>query len=264
LQAPIAFKVPSWIHQALALPEPLESLLLGNQMKSVRHNLNRASKGQFSWYFSRAQEDFDHFYYNMYLPHIKSRHHERALLATYEDQRQRWFSHGGLVMVTQGEKPVGGVICYVKNKTCYAVEMGILNSDPDLIQNGIKISSDWFAINWGYQQGARTYSMGATRSWRSDGIFITKSRWRAQVTKRQKIYEVWHFLAKSLPPALQDYINAIGFIVEVDSKFFGLILENRSTGCTALDLSQEAKRAQKEGLAGVAFVSPNAPLELYE
>jgi hypothetical protein len=256
-KATFTFTVPIWIQQILTLPEPLESFLSGRHIKSVRHNLNRAQKAGFSWYFSKSKKDFDHFHYNMYLPYIRNRHEERALIAPYKDQWQRWFVRGGLIVVTQNDARVGGLLCYVKGDTCFAIEVGVLGGDPDLIGQGIKISSDWFAINWAYQQGARTYDMGGTRPWRSDGVFIYKSRWRAKVVRRRRIYGVWTFIAQNLSPALRDHINRLGFISEIDGKFYGVLL-NGDTDSTETDVNQELLAVGKQGLDGLVIISADS------
>jgi hypothetical protein len=257
-KASITFTVPTWINQILALPEPLETLLSGKHIKSVRHNLNRAKRAGFSWYYSRSKEDFDHFHYSMYLPHVKNRHGQRALIASYKDQWQRWFTRGGLLVVTQNNTRVGGLLCYVKGDTCFAVEVGVLDSDPDLIEQGIKISSDWFAINWAYQQGARVYDMGGTRPWRSNGVFIYKSRWRTKVVRRKKTYGGWTFLAQTLSPSLQDYLNKLGLIGEVDGKFYGVLLSADVASMPKAKVSKELSTAKKQGLDGVIVMSANA------
>jgi hypothetical protein len=257
-KAAFTFTVPTWIQQILTLPEPLESFLSGRHIKSVRHNLNRAQKACFSWYFSKSKKDFDHFHYNMYLPYIKNRHEERALIASYKDQWQRWFARGGLIVVTQNDTRVGGLLCYVKGDTCFAIEVGVLDGNPDLIEKGIKISSDWFAINWAYQQGARIYDMGGTRPWRSDGVFIYKSRWRAKVVRRKRIYGVWTFLAQNLSPALRDHINKLGFISEIDDKFYGILLSADAVSISEAKVNEELSTIKKQGLDGLAVVSANS------
>jgi hypothetical protein len=263
-KAVLTFSVPTWIQQSLALPEPLETLLSGRVMKSVRHNLNRAQKGAFSWYFSRAKEDFDHFHYNMYLPYIENRHGQRALTAAYEDQWQRWFARGGLIIVTQNNRRVGGLLCYIKSNTCFAIEVGVLQGDPDLIGQGIKIASDWFAVNWAYQQGARVYDMGGTRPWRSNGVFIYKSRWRAKVVERKRIYGVWTFLADKLSSSLQNHLNELGFISELDGKFYRALLSTDSTSLTETDVEKELSTIGGQGLDGLVVISANSKPIIYD
>jgi len=229
----------------------------------VRHNLNRAQKSDFSWYFSQTKEDFDIFYYNMYLPYIKERHGQRALVASYQDQWHRWFSKGGLVVITQNKRPVGGLICYIKGNICFAVEVGVLNSDPDLLKQGIKISADWFAINWAYQQGAKIYDMGGTRSWCSDGVFTAKSRWRSKVIRRKRIYGSLTFLVQNPSPSLQEYINKLAFISEIDGKFRVVRIESAPNSITDANVDKELSTIKKQGLDGLVVVSANSEPIIY-
>jgi hypothetical protein len=226
-------------------------------MEDVRHNLNRAKKANFSWYFSRTKEDFDHFHYRMYLPYIKERHGPRALIASYEDQWRRWFVRGGLIVVTQNNTRVAGGLSYMRHKTCFGIETGVLDSNPDLLKQGIKISCDWFTINWAHQQGAQVLDMGGSRPWRSDGVFFYKSHWGAKVVRRRRIHAVWTFLAQDLPATLQKHINQIGFISEVKGKFYATLLDTDHLPVTTAQIDQQLSTAQKEGLDGLVVVSAN-------
>ncbi len=252
-QAAIAFAVPVWVNHALQLPEPLENLLAGNQMRTLRNNFNRAQKNNFGWYYSRAIEDFDAFHHTMYLPYIKGRHGNRALIGTYAGQQRQWFSRGGLLMVTQNGTRVGGVLCYVKGDTCYAIESGVLHNDINLLEQGIKVAMDWFTMNWARQQGAKNFNFGGTRSWRSDGVFFYKSRWRASVIRRQKTVCVWNFLAQNLSPALQDHLNHLGFISEIDGNFYAVRVNADGVPPDAENLPN----LTPAGLNGWVVVSPH-------
>lgn len=254
-KAPVTFTTPDWIDQVLYLPEPLETILFGKQMRTVRNNLNNSLKAGFSWYFSHDKKDFDHFHYQMYLPYIRARHGDRALLASYQDQWRRWFTRGGLLMLTQNNAPIGGVICYTHNQTCFVVELGVLNGNLDLVESGFKTAMDWFAMNWAYQQGIRIYDMGGSRPWQCDGVFFTKSRWRPKVVRRKKIYGVWTFLAHSLSPALQNHLNKLGPISEIEGKFYGVWLSECPTSLQQGELQDKVAGFHNQGLAGLALVS---------
>lgn len=260
----ISFSVPTWIEQSLTLPEAREALLLGRRHRSVRHNLKRAEKAGFSCYFSRSEEDLHHWHYNMYVPYMKKRYGPRALIASYRAHRERWFARGGLIVVTQNNAPLGGLLCYTKGDTCFSLDFGVLDGDPGLVEQGLKTFADWFAINWAYQQGARVYDMGGTRPWRSDGVFFHKSRWRPKIARRRRIYEVWRFLAQDVSPSLRDYLNKLGFISEVNGKFYGVSIGGDTPLVEETDIHSELLLAQKQGLAGLAIISPNGRMVIHD
>lgn len=257
-QAPITFTVPTWIQQVLAIPEPLESLIAGRNRKNLRHRINRAQKAGFSYRLSQTKADFDHFYYDMYLPFVKSRHGDLALVTPYQDQYQRWFTRGGLIMVTQHGKPVAGSLCYVAGQTCYTIETGILGTDSRLFEQGINTFRIWCVMAWGHKQGAKTFDMGGTHAWRSNGPFTFKQGWGAMVVRRKRIFGTWTFLAQNLSPVLQEHINKLGFISEIDGKFCRLLLSTDPTSIAETKVDKDPLTATDQGLDRVAVISADS------
>jgi hypothetical protein len=256
-QAAIHFVVPTWVQQILTLPNSLESLTSGVRLKNVRHKLNRAERSGFDFRFSRSKPDFDHFYYHMYVPTIKARHGSLALVTPYLDLWRRWFSRGGLVLVTQHERPVAGLLCYIANGVCFGVESGVLEADPTLFQQEIQTMIRWYAIAWGHAQGARTYDLGGSHAWRANGPFVSKRRWGAHVARRKRTHSAWTFLAEKLSPALRDHINRLGFITEVDARFYGVWLNDCTAPAPKTDLQSKLAEALEQGLSGLVTVSPH-------
>ncbi len=257
------FTVPTWVQQTLTIPEPLESLISGKKFATERHRLNKAKRVGFNYRFSQSKADFDHFYYHMYLPFVKTRHGYLALVARYQDQWQRWFVRGGLVLVTQHDKPVAGLLCYIANDTCYDIERAVLEADSQLFKQGIGTIITWYAINWGHSQGAKIYDMGGSHAWRSNGVFDSKRRWGARVVRRKRIYGVWTFLAQNLSPSLQDHINKLGFISEIDAKFYGILLSTDTAPVAETDVNKQLLAVKKQGLDGLVVISANSEQAIY-
>jgi hypothetical protein len=257
-QAPIAFTVLTWVNQVLAIPESLETLIAGKKFATTRHRLNKAQRNGFSFRFSQSKTDFDFFHHHMYLPYVKARHGHLAIVGRYQDQWQRWFTRGGLVLVIQNDKPVAGVLCYMANDTCVDVERGVLGADLQLFKQGIETIITWYAITWGHGQGAKTYNMGGSCAWRSNGSFDSKRRWGAQVARRRKIYGTWAFLAQNLPSSLQNHINQLGFISEIDEKFYGVLISSNADSTAEVDINEELLAAKRQGLDGLVAISAHA------
>jgi hypothetical protein len=262
-KAVFTFTVPTQIQQILTLPESLESLISGRKRNRLRYRINRAQKAGFTYRFSQSRADFDHFYYHMYSPFVKSRHGDLALVAPYQDQWQRWFIRGGLILVTQDDEPVAGSLCYIANDTCFSTGAGILKADPYLFQQGINIFRIWCIISWGHDHGAKIFDMGGSHAWRSNGPFAFKRGWGARAIRRKRIYGVWTFLAQNLSPSLQDYLNRVGFISEIDGKFYGILLSADASPISEVKFNEELSTIKKLGLDGLAVVSANSKPIIY-
>jgi hypothetical protein len=262
-KAPITFAVPTWIQQTLTIPDPPEALISGKGFATERHRLNKAQRAGFSFRFSQSKADFGYFHHHMYLPYVKARHGYLALVAPHQDQWQRWFVRGGLVLVTQHDKPIAGVLCYMANDTCFDVERGVFEADPQLFKQGIDTVITWYAINWARDQRAKIYDMGGTHAWRSNGSFNTKRRWGARVVKRKRIHGTWTFLAQNLSPSLQTRLNELGFISEVDGQFYGILLSIDPTSIAETDVDEKSSAMRRQGLDGLVVISANSKPIIY-
>jgi hypothetical protein len=257
-KAALTFTVPSWIQQSIAIPGSLESLISGKEGRNIRHKLYRAEKFGFNYRFSQAKADFDHFYYHMYVPFIKARHDHLALIAPYHDQWQRWFVRGGLVMTTQNDSPVAGSLCYMADDICYIIEMGVLEAAPRLLKSEINTIVVWHAITWGREQGAKQFDLGGSRAWCSNGAFTSKRRWRAKVVRRKRIYRTWTFLTQNPSLSLREYVNELGFISEINGKFYEVLLSFDSASTGERDVNKELSAINSLGLDGLVIISPNS------
>jgi hypothetical protein len=169
------------------------------------------------------------------------------------------------MLAVQGDKVLAGTLCYVTNDTCFAVESGVLEADPQLFQQGINTLLLWYVAVWGQSQGAKVFDMGGSHAWHSHGSFTFKRRWGAKVTRRRRIFPTWIFLAQHLSPELQAQINKLGFISEIDNKFYTILLEDKPI-CLELPERQynTSEMAQELGLAGWALISPNNKPVIHE
>ena len=262
-KAAISFTSPTLINQVIPIPKQLETALSGRKVAGIRRIVNRAKKLGFNYKFSQSPADFDNFHYNMYLPFIKSRHGDLATITPYEVQR-RWFAKGGLLLVTQHGRPVAGALCCIGDHTCYSIELGILGACPKLFQQGVTTIINWYKITWAHELGASRYNMGSASARCSDPVFTYKRRWGARVEERKRIYATFTFLASQLSIPLQNHLNKLGFISELDGKFYRVFLDN-DIGCgKQTDVSKELSATKKEGLDGLAVVLANSNPVIYD
>jgi hypothetical protein len=263
LKAPITFVVPSWINQEVHIPDPPDQLIAGKRYSTERNRLNKAKRLGFDYQFSQSQADFDYFHHEMYVPYSQTRHRDLAIVGQYQDQQKRWFSRGGVVLISQENKPVAGVMCYLTNGICFDVSRGVLHADQELFRLGIDTIITWSVINWAHQQGAKVYNIGGARPRCTDGAFSSKRHWSAQVTRRKKIYPQWLFLAKDLSPVLREYLNRLEFITEIENNFYQVLLLNPGESLTQAEIDEKVGVAQQQGLAGIALVSSNTHTKVY-
>jgi hypothetical protein len=261
-KAAINFTIPILINQIINIPEKVETILKGGKFKEIRRIVNKGKRLGFKYRFSQSLADFDNFYYNMYLPFIKSRHGDLATITPYEIQR-RWFNRGGVLLVTQHDKPIAGVLCCRGKDTYYSIELGILDACPKLFQLGTSSILKWHEITWAQDQGAKTFNMGSTSAWCSNPVFTFKRRWGARVVRRQRIYGTLTILGSRLSARLRNHLNRLEFITEVDGKFYRVLLASENSSGTETVVNKKLLAAKKEGLDGLLVLSTDSQPVIY-
>jgi hypothetical protein len=261
-RTPVSFTVPRWVQQELAIPEPPNNLIAGRAKRGLTNQIRRAQKTDFTYCFSHSKADFDHFYHDMYVPFIKSRHGDRTELASYPDLL-RYFKRGGLILIKHRDQAVAGSVCHMASGICYWLESGVLEADPKLWQQGINTFQLWCNIVWGHTQGAKVFDMGTSQAWRSNGALKKKLQWGARVAQCKAIYRDWMFLARDLPTLLQEHINRLGFITPIGGKYYSVFLTGGSTAVAEVDIHQQTLAAKREGLEGLAGIMPDGQFKIY-
>lgn len=256
--APIAFGVPAWIRQVLAIPSNTQPILASPQRKDMRNRVNKALRAGFTCRFSKSERDFDEFYSRMHVPHVRGRHGDLGLIAPKGDQWNRWFKRGGLVLALRGARSVGGAVVYPASHTCHLIEVGVLDDDPLLRRQEINAFLFSSAIAWGQEHGATECDLGGSRAYCANGSFRFKRDWGARVARRNRIHPVWRFLAtESLAESLLDHLNAVGFISEIGGRFYRIFLTASGEIPSRTDVRRELRSSQLAGLSGLAVISPN-------
>jgi len=215
-----SFSGTDTVVQVVDLPDSLDNLLIGRRIEGNRRWIRKAERQGLSYRFTQSLSDLEFFHNQMYLPFITKRHAEMANLSSFEDHK-RWLKHGGLILVSQNDKLIGGSLVTQSGEVCHFIEYGILNCDLDLIKNGAVSLVVWCSIQWAKAQGAMQFDLGGSRPWCSNGTFQYKSKWGAHVEGHVlNSRPNWIFSSNRLPDSLRERINQIGIISELNGRFY--------------------------------------------
>jgi hypothetical protein len=249
-----SFIGPETVIQMLDLPDSLDDLLVGRRIEGNRRWIRKAERQGLSYRFTKSLIDLEFFHNEMYLPFIEGRHAELARLSSFENHKH-WIKQGGLVLVYQNDRPIGGSLLSQSGKVCHLIEYGIMHCDLDLIKRGAISSVIWCSLLWAKEQGATQFDLGGSNPWCTNGTFRYKARWGARVMRHfLNSRPNWVFLSNQLPRLLCERINQIGMITEIDRKHFCLYIPTADEEFT----NDQIQKALKSGLEGVAVVIPGS------
>lgn len=260
-QTQIAFSVPTWINQEIAVPEYVDEVIAGNRARGVRGAINKSVKNGLTYRFTRELRDFEYFYHRMYVPTALGRHEELALVASQRMQ-QWWFGKSGLLLIEKEGEPVAGGLTMVHGRTCIGIEGGVLDGRPDLFQSGLNAFLMWCNLIWARQQGATRFNMGGSRPLTTNGSFGFKCKWGAQVVRRRRPYARWSFHGNRLNDRLCQRIEALGLISELKGRFYALHLGDDIVRSSDAQWESALQRAADNGLGGVMMMDRERGIRL--
>ena len=203
------------------------------------------------------KNDFDLYYYKMYLPYITKRHGKAAAISPYDGALEN-FNRGGLIMILENQKPVAGMMFIPKEQTCFGLEAGILGGDEDLIRKEVYTFNIWSVLEWTSKQGITKLNMGAGSAWRSNGVFLYKKDWGARVRRFRSIQNDLFYLMEKPSPEFLEYFNKKGVVTRNHGKYYGVIFSQDMVQREADWMEREVSNAMKDGLSGVMIVSSNS------
>lgn len=253
--------LPSIIQVLEGIDRPLEEIM-SSMNQTMRRRVRQLETERFSYIFTQEKEDFDFFYYRMYLPYTNLRHHGQGMILNDYETTLNYFKQGGLILIKDGLDPVCGMLCLLEGDMCHALQMGVLDGEFDLVKRGVNVALWWFMLLWARDQGAQKFDFGISWAQTSNGVFNFKRQWGTRVYLNQLVSTRLSFYAQVLPDKLRAHLNTLGNITIVDGKFYQLILLNPKETSTTTDYTRELKHAESCGLAGLVLISDNSKLQV--
>ncbi len=254
--APIAFDNPIRIHQVVPLRSSLDELLKG---RTIRKKLNRHLRQDHRGWLSNAQNDFDHFYYRMYLPSAQRRFGPKCVVQPYESLLS-WFRRGALLSVSLDGETVAGSLIQPQNGIWFDRYSGFLDGKPEILQLGVSVILYWYSLMLAIEHGARQANFIDSNAWCSDGVFEHKRSWGAVVQEDPYTIGKLLFRAEKLSPTWQEKLNKIGFLTQTEQGF--LYVYHQEDHHAPNDIHARLERAAHMGLQGVRLISPNGYADL--
>ena len=144
-----------------------------------RYEMRLIRKYGYTYEISHSIADFETFFHTMYLPTMRKRHGALATSMSLEEARQ-YFRRGLLVLAKRDGQYVAGSVGYLERKVLYAIVIGALNGDEQLIKEGAMTACYYSWIHWAHQQGYETVDFWGSKPYLAD-LFLYKRKWGATV-----------------------------------------------------------------------------------
>lgn len=118
----------------------------------------------------------EHFYNEMYVPYMKNRFKELAVIDSYH-KVGRLFRTGFLLIVRKGEQYLSGVVCRIKQDTFIFELIGIEHGSFHLVREGALDALYYYSILEALKRRCRIIDFGNSRPFLNDGLVLYKRKW---------------------------------------------------------------------------------------
>ncbi|KQC03481.1 MAG: hypothetical protein APR53_05135 [Methanoculleus sp. SDB] len=157
-----------WIQQVLDLNIPINTI-----MKHIRE---RKKISQYGCEISQDPQDLRFYYETMYIPFIRERFAEQAVIL--EIERIRFLlPEAEVLFVTESGQRIGGAIGVQEGDIYRWLSTAI--TDEQYRKKGALSAAYYFGILRAKETGARSIDLGLSRPFLSDGVALHKRKWRA-------------------------------------------------------------------------------------
>jgi len=211
----MAFTCPIMVNAMHDIRPPIEELLRGAAREPIRRQLKSTLRAGLTPRLTRQRAELEHFYLNMYRPHIQRRHGERALISSLEDHWTQWIAPGGqLLLLELDGRPLAGVLYRLVGSTCLAGEEGIAQTpEAGEYGYGLRATLKFTMIEHARAAGATELLAGRSLARCADPVLASKLQLRPDVTPPERcLHPEWTFVTEGRNVPLRDHLNAQGLI----------------------------------------------------
>ncbi len=223
--------------------------------RTVRRNeLRLIRKYGYMYEVSHSLTEFEAFYHTMYVPTMKERHAELADLVPFEVACQ-YFRRGLLILIKRDNQQVAGAVCYPEGRVLYAIIMGVLSADEQLIREGAMAACYYSWIHWAHQQGYEAVDFWGSKPYLM-GLFLYKRKWGVTVGVPSDMPQrIWLSIRRNTPAVCQYLKDNPCITLDDQGSLWGLIFTDDPGNIEPETKAAWYKRYDTPGLNGLLIHS---------
>jgi hypothetical protein len=203
---------------------------------------------------SSDPEDFDYFYYRMFVPHIRKRFGALSDIDSYEDMK-KFFGKGRLVLVTKNEKVVAGALSLVEDGALVFRRTGVLDGDESLVDGGAQTALYYFQLKYANEHHLHSVDTMLSDPFLNDGVYRHKREWGAAVLPDVEAIRGVYFCKARPCDSVARFFESNPLVFYSNGGLSGLIGVPDATDVTAPAISDLTHRYRSRGLAGFTVVT---------
>lgn len=177
--------VPESIGSWLAVPDDPNKAARANH--SLSEDLRRIRREKLALEVSHTQPDCEVFYHAMYVPYMRRRHGELAVVRSLPQMR-RAFRRGGILWVLRNGQRIAGGLFYQRDDVLCPLAVGTAGGDPALTKRGALAAVYFFYIQYAHSRRCTHIDLGGSPPVLNDGLLRYKGKWGARLTAQPQTH----------------------------------------------------------------------------
>jgi predicted N-acyltransferase len=204
-----------------------------------------------SYRVSNDLNDFELFYYRMYMPHTRIKFDNQAYIASYEVMKG-YFKKGFLLLISAEGQDIAGALCLKDDDVMFFRDQGVLDGSEVYVKRGVQYAIYYFIIHYAWENGFKTLDTMKSRSCLNDGVYKTKRDWGATVYADYESNASVYYMVPRFSETISAYFNNNPAIINEEDGLYGLAGWPEGHDITVL-----FKKYFSPGLKGLIVLSPS-------
>jgi hypothetical protein len=256
-----AFRGQAFVHQVIDTSGTWEEIVRNFHQKKRQISNNVVCRFRLNYQISHNIDDFDLFYYRMYLPHIKNQFNLFADVDSYEDMRE-YFLNGFLLLVTSNGFKVAGALCLVEHNSLIFRRSGVLDADEKYRKQGAQLALYLFNIRYAWEHGLKQVDTMKSRPFLNDGVYRTKREWGAIVYPDYEADSSVYYFIPRYSPQISAFFEHNPTVIETQKGLSGLIGCRDSIDYNSIDHNELLKKYKSPGINSLLLLRNGCMEEL--
>ncbi len=240
--------IPKWVLQINHDPGVIRTLTKSKN-RSVLKSIKAAQNRGYEYVFSQDLNMLPFFYYHMYVPYIRRRHSQEAVLPSFGEIK-KYFNRGGLCFVKEKEKYVAAGVIELNGDTLSSKKIGVLNGDTAFLKKNVLPALHLFYFRLARERKIKKIDFGLSQRFLNDGVLQHKAKWLAKIELYNNAVlamKICRFSSR-----MKEFLKENPFISVEGTRLVGNVFydENKKA-----DYRADAKRYGLPGLYALEFFS---------
>lgn len=246
-------QIPQWVRQKYDVPDTWEGVLGSFRKNTKRTDLRKVRKFGLSYRLIKSEDEFRNFYHHMYVPYLRSRFGDEALI-----ESQRKVMHqcrkGELLQILRGDSVVAAAAIHVLGNRLAWVWVGQPDGIEEELSRGAFSAMYYYTILHAFECGCRRVDFFGSRPLLNDGLFRFKRKWGTFMEDSPVPRGDILLKPLSMTEGIQGFFRANPFIVRRGDGLVGqLLVDGMAT--SSEELEHLYLQLYTEGLQSMRFFS---------